>query len=231
MLAVLLVGCGPKRVEGPVIDRNTGLARLSAAITAFDAARGPVLRSTGDLVTAAISLDEADDACAAGALTAAKTARSKARAAVPKARAALSILPAQLASYRGALTTLGAAEKDATSLTADQRHALDAVVGGGRAESDASDAFRVAAASAWPAYDRLDAAQSTWLDHRLAGWYRDPTEAAGAYAVLVRPDRSALDTARTLLQRVDAARRPVSERERAAVAAADAALASLRSPG
>jgi hypothetical protein len=49
--------------------------------------------------------------------------------------------------------------------------------------------------------------------------------------VLVRPVRPSLETARTLLQRVDAARRPVSERERAAVASADAALASLRSPG
>lgn len=232
VLAVLLVGCrSPQRVAGPVIDRDTGLGRLSTAITTFDKARTDVLASTGALVAAAIALDAADDACAAGALTAAKTARAKARAALPKARTALSLLPARLASYDRALNALAAAEKAATSLTDAQRTALDAVVAGGHAESDASDAFRVAGRSAWPAYDKLDANQSIWLDHRLAGWYRDATEAAGAYAVQVRADRPALERARTLLQRVDAARRPISERERAAIADADTALASLRSPG
>jgi hypothetical protein len=231
VVAVLLAGCaGPKHVQGQVIDRDTGLARLSAAITAFDRARAPVLRATGDLIAAAVALDDADDACAAGALTAAATARAKARAAIPKARTALSVLPARLAAYGQALTALAAAEKAATSLTDEQRRDLDAVVTGARAERDASDAFRVAGKTAWPAYERLDADQSTWLDQRLAGWYRDPPEAAGAYAVQTRPHRPAVQTARTLLQRVDAARRPVSERERAALAAADVALASLRSP-
>jgi hypothetical protein len=232
VLAVLLVGCrSPERVAGPVIDRDTGLGRLSTAITTFDAARADVLRSTGALVAAAIALDDADDACAAGAFTAAKTARAKARAAMPAARTALSLLPARLATYTRALAALGAAAKAATSLTDEQRAALGAVVAGGQAEKDASDAFRVAGRSAWPAYEKLDASQSTWLDRRLAGWYRDATEAAAAYAVQVRADRPALERARTLLQRVDAARRPVSERERVAVQTADAALASLRSPG
>jgi hypothetical protein len=65
----------------------------------------------------------------------------------------------------------------------------------------------------------------------LGGWYRDIQEAAGAYAVLVRDDRPGLEQARTLLERVDTARRPVSDAERTALAAANAALAPLRSPG
>lgn len=218
-------------MAGPVVNRDTGLARLSAAITAFDAARAQVLARTGDLIAAAIALDDADDACAAGASKVAASARAKARAAMPKARTALSLLPARLTAYTRALETLAAAEKAATSLSPDQRTALDTVVTGGRAETDAADAFRVAGKAAWPAYVDLDAAQSTWLDQRLAGYYRDQQEAADAYAAATGDQRPALERARTLLQRVDAARRPISERERAALAVADTALASLRSPG
>lgn len=232
VLAVLLVGCGePRRVAGPIIDRDTGLGRLGAAIATFDQARAPVLRGTADIVAAVLALDAADDASAAGARAAASTARGQARVAIPRATTALSVLPARLTAYGRALDDLAAAEKAATRLSPEQRSALQAVIAGGRAEKDASDAFRVAGKTAWPAYVALDAAQSTWLDRRLAGWYRDPQEAAAAYAVLVGDDRGALERARTLLQRVDAARRPVSERERVALATADAALSSLRSPG
>ena len=228
---MLAAGCGsPTRVSGPVVNRDTGLRRLGAAITAFDAARAQVLRATGDVVAGAIALDSADDACATGVIEAAVAARAKARAATPKAHTALSVLPGRLSAYASALSALTAAGKTTTSLSDEQRRALDAVVSGGRAENDAADAFRVAGRTAWPAYLALDAGQSTWLDHRLAGWYRDAPEAAGAYAVLVRDNRPALERARTLLQRVDAARRPISERERVAVAAADTALAPLLSP-
>lgn len=232
-LAALLVGCAaPHRsASGPVIDRDTGLARLGSAITSFDAARAAVLKATGEVVSAALALDDADAACAAGTTSAASAARAKARPAFARGRTALSALPARLAGYTRSLQALAAAEQAATSLDPAQRAALDAVTAGGRAEAAASDAFRVAGKTAWPAYVDLDAAQSTWLDRRLGGWYRDPQEAAAAYDVLVRDSRPALDRARTLLQRVDTARRPVSDRERAAVAAADTALTSLRSPG
>ena len=183
------------------------------------------------MVAAALALDAADDACIAGTTNAAADARTKARAATPKARAALSALPAKLASYQKALASLTAAERRATSLDAGQRAAIDDVVTGGRAEARASDAFRVAGKTAWPAYTALDAAQSLWLDRRLGGWYRNVEEAAGAYAVLTRDQRPALERARTLLERVDTARRPVTDAERAALATADEALAPLRSPG
>ncbi|GAC1609375.1 MAG: hypothetical protein NVS3B26_10360 [Mycobacteriales bacterium] len=226
--ALLSAGCAaPNRVAGPVITRDTGLAKLGAAITSFDQTRAAVLRATADVIAGAIALDAADDACATGSIQGSVSARAKARAAIPRTRAALSALPVRLSAYGSALTALAADEKAATSLSTGQRAALDAVVVGGRAENSAADAFRVAGQAAWPSYLNLDAAQSTWLDQRLAGWYRDAPEAAGAYAVLVRDGRPALERARTLLQRVDAARRPISERERVAVAAADNALTSV----
>jgi hypothetical protein len=77
---------------------------------------------------------------------------------------------------------------------------------------------------------KLDATQSFWLDQRLSGNYRNVEDAANGYAVLTRDDRPGLEQARTLLERVDTARRPVSERVRDALAAADQALAPLRSP-
>jgi hypothetical protein len=231
VLAVLLAGCGgPRRVAGPIIERDTGLRGLSTAINTFGVARKQVLTATGEVIAAAIALDAADDACAAGTTNAAVNARAKARAAKPKAQAALAALPAKLAAYQKALNSLAAAEKAATSLDAEQRTALDAVVAGGRAEARASDAFRVAGKTAWPAYVTLDATQSFWLDQRLAGNYRNVEDAANGYAALTRDDRPALERARTLLERVDTARRPVSDRERAALAAADEALAPLRSP-
>jgi hypothetical protein len=232
VLVALLVGCGgPRRAAGPVPDRPSGLTALGQAITAFDAARAVVLRTSEDVIVAALALDAADEACAAGATQTATAARSRVRVAVPKARIALAALPSRLTTYARALSTLQAARAAAAGLSAEQRSALDAVVAGGRAEAAATDAFRVAGKTAWPAYADLDAAESTWLDRRLAGWYRDQKEAAAAYAVLVRDGRPALLRARTLLQRVDAARRPMSDRERRAVLAADAALQPLRSPG
>ena len=80
----------------------------------------------------------------------------------------------------------------------------------------------------WPAFAALSQAQSTWLDRASAGWYRTTAEAAGAYAVLRRPVVPRLEQARTDLARADTARRPATERMRAALRTADAALASLR---
>lgn len=231
-VVLLLAGCaGPRRVAGPVVDLDTGLRRLDVAIAAFGAARAQVLAATGDVVAAALALDAADEACTTGATDAAVAARANARTAVPKAPAALAALPVRLTAYDKALTTLAAAASAATSLTADQRAALAAVVDRARAESRASDAFRVAGLAAWPAYVKLDATQGLWLERRLGGWYRNEQEAAGSYVVLVQADRAALADARTLLERVDKARRPVSDRVRAALAAADEALAALRTPG
>ena len=204
------------------------MARLDTAIRGFDTAREQALAPTAAIVTAATALDAADAACAIGVRAEALEARVPARAALPKARTALAVLPLRLKAYGTALLELEAAATAATSLDEGQRAAVRAVVTGGQAEAAAADAFRVAGKTALPAYDALDRTQSTWLDRSLAGWYRNSTEAANAYDVLIGDQRGALQQARTLLRRVDAARRPISERERAALATADAALASLR---
>lgn len=209
--------------------RTTGLARLDDAIRGFSAARTQVLASTSAIVAGATALDAADEACATGRTSTAQAARPAARAAGGKVRTALAALPLRIRTYDKAARELAAASAAATSLAAAQRAAVTAVVTEGRSEYAAADAFRVAGASAWPAYESLNADQSLWLDRALAGWYRSADEAAGAYTVLRTDKNAALERARTLLQRVDAARRPVSERERTALAQADAALAPLRS--
>jgi hypothetical protein len=211
--------------------RTTGLARLDAAITAFSAARAQVLAATGAIVQGAVALDKADVACATGSAARAEAARRPARAARGKVRTALAGLPRRMTSYDKAANELAAAAKAATSLNPAQREAVTAVVTGAREESAAADAFRVAGATAWPAYEKLDADQSLWLDRASGGWYRTTSEAAGAYRVLRTDKEPALARARALLERVDAARRPISERERAALSRADVALAPLRSPG
>jgi hypothetical protein len=211
--------------------RGTGLARLDAAIATFNTARAQALNATGVIVAGATALDAADEACATGSRTRAAAARPAARAAGGKVRTALAALPMRVKAYDRAATDLAAAAKAATSLTDEQRAAITAVVDGGRRESAAADAFRVAGATAWPAYEEQDRVQSRWLDRAQGGWYRTEQEAADAYSVLSDDNRPALDRARTLLQRVDAARRPISEAERLALKRADAALATLRSPG
>ncbi len=228
---MLLTACGGSRsgTDRP-IGTTTGLARLDAAISGFDQARTEVLAGTGALVAAALALDAADAACSTGDRSAARAARSRARDTVPRAKAALAALPTRLAAYDKGASELAAAAKAATSLDAGQRSAVQQVVTAAKAEGAAADAFRIAGKTAWPAYAALDEAQATWLTRSSAGWYRTKKEGADAYAVFVQDQQAALTQARTLLRRVDEARRPVSDRVQAALRAADAALAPLRAP-
>ena len=189
-----------------------------------------MLASTAVIVKGAMALDAADAAAESGSRSRTAAARPAARAAGGKVRTALAGLPLRVKAYQRAADELAAAAKAAPSLDDAQRTAIADVVAGGRAEAAAADAFRVAGRTAWPAYEALNDQQSLWLDRASSGWYRDQQEAANAYTVLGEDNRAALARARTLLQRVDAARRPISERERGALARADSALASLRSP-
>ena len=223
-------GAGPVRTERPQ-GVSTGLPRLDAAIRGFDTTRTRALEQAGATVTAAQALDDADAAAARADRGVAAEARRRSRVAVPAARAALAGLPASLRDYRAGAAELATAARAASSLDGPQRTALAAVVTAAGAEADAVDAFRVAGQSAWPAYAALDEAQGVWLTRTGAGWYRDATESANAYAVLVQDQRLALDRARTLLRRVDVARRPASSAVQTSLRAATVALASLRSPG
>ncbi len=55
-------------------------------------------------------------------------------------------------------------------------------------------------------------------------------EAANGYEVLRKPVTPKIDASRAALAKADVARRPATERVRAALAAANAALESLRQP-
>ena len=228
-LAVAACGAGPVSTRRPQ-GTTTGLARLDRAIQGFDATRAKVVAQTNAIVAAATALDAADAASALGDRPQASSARATARPAVAAARTALAGLPAALRDYRVRAAELAAASKASTSLSAPQRTAVGDVVTASGAEAEAADAFRLAGATAWPAYTDLDEAQALWLTRARSGWYRTTAESANAYAVLVQDQRPALTRARTLLRRVDQARRPVSERVSTALKAADTALTPLRSP-
>ncbi len=227
-------GCaqeGTRRTDLTPEERPAGpaqsLQRLDAAVAEVNRTRAELLRAPAAVVAAATALDAADSASATGARSAARTARATARTAVPPAEATLAATAQQAARYRAALQVL---QQAGTALPAPAQDALGPVVAAGEGEAAALESFGTSAGRAWPAYAALDKAQALWLERAGAGWYRSDDEAADAYAVLVRPQRAALSAARTALREADAARRPATERQRQALAAADEALGSLRAP-
>ena len=98
----------------------------------------------------------------------------------------------------------------------------------GGAEAAAGVVFGQVAAGALPAYAASDVAQRRWLERAGAVCDRDAAEADAAYAVLARLQQASLDRARTTLRASDEARRTATDRQRAALSAADDALAPLR---
>lgn len=225
---MLLAWDGPDRtVRVPVGPTQEQLTTLDEAVELVNVARRSALLVPDVVTEGATALDGADEACATGQRDLAAQARTRARAAVPRATRALSALPQQLSAYRAALAALTPA---AAPLEDDQQAALTAVRAAGEAEAAALAAFGKAAQGVWPAYAALDEAQSLWLERRSAGWYRSQREAADAYVVLRAPELAGLQQARTGLAAADAARRPPTERMRSALTAADAALEALRAP-
>jgi hypothetical protein len=211
----------------PAGPAQAQLSALDAAVADVDAKRGALLAAPEVVVAAATALDAADEACATGDRELAGRARRDARAEVGRVDAALGGYAGQLAAYRGALEALGPA---AGPLEPRQRGALAALAAVGEQEAAALSVFGEAARAAWPAYAALRQVQSTWLDRASAGWYRSRSEAAGGYAVLRGPAADRLGPARQALAQADAARRPLTERMRSALAEANAALAGLRTP-
>ena len=209
----------------PTGPAQAQLSALDAAVAEVDRTRSALLAAPGAVTAAATALDAADEACATGDRGRAAAARRPARQAVTAVDAALDGVPAQTAAYRSALDGLVRA---ADGLEPAQREAVAAAASAGRDEAQAVTSFADAARAAWPAFVALSRVQSTWLDRASAGWYRTQAEAAGGYIVLRRPELARVEQARDVLQEADAARRPATERMRAALRAADAALASLR---
>jgi hypothetical protein len=228
VLALLPACDGPTRtVRVPVGPAPSELAALDRAVADVDAARKALLAAPAAVVAAATALDAADAACATGNRRLAAETRRTARAAVGQLEAALATYGNQVTAYR---STLGALAPAAAPLEPAQREALAALAAAGEQEAAALEDFGRSARAAWPGYAALDAAQSTWLDRASAGWFRTGAEAAGGYAVLRLPVADQLDAARAQLAEADTARRPATERVRAALAAANRALESLRAP-
>lgn len=228
-MLTLLLGCdGPTRaVRVPVGPAQDRLTALDTAVADLDAARTALLAAPATVVAAATALDAADEACATGDRGRAAGARRTARAAVGRVDAALATYADQVEAYRSTLRTVVTAS---APLGPAQREVLAALARAGEREADALAGFGQAGRAAWPAYARLGQAQSTWLDRASAGWYRNRAEAADGYVVLRRPVLPALEQARSRLAQGDAARRPATDRMRGALAAANSALESLRTP-
>jgi hypothetical protein len=201
------------------------LDRLDGAVRAVSADRKAALSAVDAVQVAATVLDATDQVCTTGRGVAARTQHEKAIPLAHQAQTAISRLPGLLATYRSSLTSLGAAS---VAVTGDARRALLRVVTVGQAEAQALEAFRAAAARAWPQYSALDAAEDTWITRAVTPWYRTDKEAADAYAVLVEDQRVALNAAREHLGAVAASVREPIAAQSATLTAADQALGSVR---
>jgi hypothetical protein len=214
-------------VRVPVGPEQSALDALAAAVAALDDRRAAALQAAGAVPAAATAVDAVDEAGATGQAALAADARRAARPAAAQAQSALAALPGRMAAYRA---SLGALRPVGAPLEPPQREALAQVAAAGEVEAAALAACADAGGRAWPAYVALSEVQATWLQRAQAGWYRTTAEAAGAYAVLRRPQVAQLEQARALLQSADAARRPATEAMRRELAEADAALDGLRAP-
>jgi hypothetical protein len=177
---------------------------------------------------AATALDATDQVCTTGQGVAARTSHRAGAAAVTRARAALRALPRLGAAYRTALASL---EASRTAVTGPARTAIAAVVRDGQAEAAAVEAFRVAAGRLWPQYDALDHLETLWITRAVTPWYRSAKEGSDAYAVLVGDTRGFLVAARTQLAAASRALSGPTDTQTATLAAADRALAGVRTAG
>lgn len=222
--SVVLTGCSRATPARTGSAAGNQLAPLDAAVRAISQARATLIRDISAVQAAASALDTADDVCATGKGTAARTAHRTAEPVVAAAQGSLKRLPADVTSYAAALGRLDAVAGTAPSA----REALVQAVGAGREEAAAAGRFQTAAATAWPRYARLDRDESTWITRAVTPWYRSATEGANAYAVLVGSTRPALETARTSLATASEQAVQASTATSTALAAADQALSGLR---
>ena len=191
-------------------------------ISEVDRTEAAVTHSTDAVVAGAGALDGADEAAASGDAMTSQRVQPTTQAAVRAAEAALTVLPAQIATYRQALTALGAATTPGSAGLAAP--ALAAVVTAGRVYADAVTHFDDQARTAWPAYAALRAAAATWLVRATAGWFRTPNEAGAAYAVLTTDQRPSVQQARSALAAADQELARAAQHNRVVLAAADRVL-------
>ena len=186
-------------------ETSAGLDELAKAIDLVNGGRRTTLSHVATVIAGLERRDDVDDLAAAGERSGARTADVAADAAYGKSLAALRDLGASLTSFQRGLDTLATAALS-PELDAAQRRLLGTAVAHGRTEVSVTRDFAAAVRSAVPAYDALGARLDEWLRRARAGWYRDSTEAANAYVVLVGDVRAALESGRGALSRADAAR-------------------------
>lgn len=171
------------------------------------------------------ALDATDAVCAKGHGVAARTSQRAGAAAVHRADDAVQNLPTLVANYRAALAAL---DRSRTAVSGPPRTALGNVVRDGRLEATAVARFQAVVRTAWQQYTSLDGQEQLWITRAVTPWYRTDKEAADAYSVLVGPGRRFLEVARTQLAQASEALITPSSVQGATLAAADRALATLR---
>lgn len=199
-------------------------AVLSAVVRGVNAARGPLLDDVAAVAAAAAGLDRVDREAGSGATAAAEQARPQVHGAATDAAAGLGRLTADETGYDTALVQLDKAGTVA-GLDAGQRRSLASADSAGRSELAAVRSLGAALGAAWPDYAGLDSAQGTWLTRVRGGWYRSPTEATGAYVVLVSDERARLASERPVVAAADTRLGQAGASAAAAYASASTALA------
>jgi len=97
----------------------------------------------------------------------------------------------------------------------------------GRAEVSTTRALAASVRTALPAYAEMGVQLDEWLRRARAGWYRNRTEAANAYAVLISPGRPRLEAARVGVTAADGKRVATVARTTTAIGLARRALSPL----
>ena len=225
LCAVLLGGCtftsGHSRTEVKVHS----LAQLDAAVRGISSSRAALLAAVEAVQSGARALDATDAICVQGRGSAARTSQRDGAADVTAAGTAVARLPGLVTRYRAALDAL----KKASSLVdGEPLLALQDVVRDGGGEAAAVAQFGGKATSAWEQYEVLAHDERLWITRAVSGWYRTQKEGGNAYSVLVQPSRRLLEVARSQLAAASRQVMPPSSAQSATLAAADRALASLR---
>jgi len=217
---------GADPVPAPADPTSSSLDALSAATDLVNQGRATALERARKVTEGLERRDAVDGLASAGDRSAVRSADDAADTAITMALGALDDLGPALAAYQRGIDDLGRAATS-SDLSTEQRRLIGTVVAAVRAEISATRDLASAVRAGVPAYTALAGHLDEWIRRARAGWYRNETEAANAYAVLVGDTRAALDRVRAAVARADEARAAAGERTTEALRAARAALAPL----
>lgn len=230
LLGTVVAGCssGVEAPPAPTASAARSFDQLADAIDLVNDGRATVLERVGKVIDGLERRDAVDGLAAAGDRLGARQSDEPADAAYQQSALALNDVGIAVEAFQRGLDDLAAAART-DQLDAVQRRFLGTVVAEGRAEISATRLLANAVRRALPAYVELGARLDEWLRRARAGWYRDQTEAANAYAVLGSDLRGRLDSARAAVTAADAVRTAAVARTTRALGVARRALAPLTS--